>query len=143
MKKQLMKSAAVLSLLAVLTLAPVYAQYQTEVIVTIPFSFTVGEKTLPAGQYRIKPASNAGLRSRLLIQSRDGKSSVIASTDVLQKKTIESKAKLMFNRYGDQYFLSQVHMPETEYARTLPKGKIEVKLAASGEGHKIVALIAR
>ena len=70
----------------------------------IPFAFEVGGKMLEAGRYTIKPNSFGS--AVLQIRSTDGKQGVMVSSYVAQGKADKSRpAKLVFNKYGDQYFL--------------------------------------
>src|ERR1041384_2878098 len=68
----------------------------------IPFAFSVGNKVLPAGEYRV--SSEAQI---IRIQSKDGKRNVAA----LPIRTVGTKAadrvKLTFTRNGNDYQLSQ------------------------------------
>ncbi len=73
----------------------------------IPFDFMVGDKTFPAGTYTFaQPTITPGV---LRIQSLDGHESVMVITnDVRESLTPPDETKLVFNRYGDLYFLAQV-----------------------------------
>jgi hypothetical protein len=143
MKTKAYTSLMILSLFIASVTAPVYAQFSSTLIVDIPFSFAIGDKTMPAGQYTFKPVGNPGLRSKLLIRSKDGHTAAIISTDLVQAKAIQNEARLAFTKYGDQHFLAQVWMPQTEYGRQLSKSEIEVKLITSGVQKETVALVVR
>ena len=69
----------------------------------IPFDFTVGDKQLHSGEYHVKQM-NQGLT--LIIESKDARSSAMVLTTPTQARKISDVGKLVFNRYGDQYFLS-------------------------------------
>jgi hypothetical protein len=143
MKKQIYISLITLGLLTALAATPVYAQFQTPIKLSVPFAFTVGDKTMPAGEYTLKPANDAGLYSRLLIRSKDGKTVAIILTGVIQASAVQEEAKVTFNRYGDQYFLSQVWMPGTDYARQLRKSDVELRAASSGAQKETVSITAK
>src|SRR2546423_9237455 len=55
MKKQALKNFTMFSLLLMLTAVSVAAQSERSKITNIPFSFIVGGKTLPAGEYTVEP----------------------------------------------------------------------------------------
>ena len=63
MKKQLLKGFTMLTLIAVIALASVVAtatanpQASSRVVANIPFEFSVGYKTMPAGEYTYGPYS--------------------------------------------------------------------------------------
>ena len=142
MKKRIHISLMALGLFVALAVVPVHAQFQDSISVSIPFAFMVGEKTLPAGDYTLKPANNTGMYSRLLIRSKDGETALIISTGVVQSSAAQKEAKLTFNHYGDQYFLSQVWTPGTEYGRQLSRSDIEASIAKSGAQKGTVSITA-
>ena len=73
----------------------------------IPFAFSVGNKVLPAGEYRVSSEKEI-----IRIQSKDGKSNIAA----LPIRTVGSaqadQVKLTFKRYGSDYQLSQVWLAD-------------------------------
>lgn len=75
----------------------------------VPFSFKVGNKVLPAGEYKIT-ADNQVVR----VQKTDGKANAVTLTQRTHgASNVESDPKLTFRRYGDQYYLSQVWLPDS------------------------------
>ena len=78
-------------------------------LATIPFDFHVGSKTLPAGKYTITVINPASDRKVLQIRSSDGRSVAITQTTGVIG-TASEKTKLVFHRYGDQYFFAQAQM---------------------------------
>jgi hypothetical protein len=70
----------------------------------IPFDFIVADKTLPSGKYTVTAATSSGV----LIRSRDGKSSAIRLSNVVPDQSKKRMAKMVFHRYGQQYFLAEV-----------------------------------
>ena len=105
MKNQVIRSSAILGLFFMLAIATVNAQTPSRVEVNIPFDFSAGKATLKAGTYSIKRTSG----NLLAIRSVDGKTTALVNAP-LTIGSRESKAgeRLVFNQYGDQYFLSQV-----------------------------------
>ena len=86
----------------------------------VPFSFKVGNKVLPAGEYKIT-AENEIIR----VQKTDGKENVVTLTQRTRGTNHNlSGAKLTFRHYGDQYYLSQVWLPDT-LGRELKKPRRE------------------
>ena len=73
----------------------------------IPFAFTVGEKTLPAGVYTLSVINPSSDRRALQIRSRDGRFSAITQTSMSRGKYAD-EATLVFRRYGDRYFFAQI-----------------------------------
>ena len=141
MKKQAFRILAVLSLLLTMSAAIVHAQSKRSTI-NIPFSFTVGHKTLPAGEYTVEP-NRRDSNSYWLIQSVKGNDSVLFTTGSAWTRETQENTKLVFNNYDGQYFLSQIwtagdnsgrelHMPRVE--RQLAKRRIQrEKVIVAGE----------
>jgi hypothetical protein len=86
-------------------LSPVALLAQPQINATIPFDFTVGSKSFPAGDYSVKQVNEYVL----LIQSITDGTGVMTMT-IPSEKTQKSDGTpvLVFNRYGDSYFLSKV-----------------------------------
>src|SRR5712664_2800596 len=78
MKKQALKTFTMWSLLLMLTAVSVAAQSVRSKI-TIPFSFIVGEKTLPAGEYTVEP-NRRDSDKYWLVQNRDSRTSCLFTT---------------------------------------------------------------
>ncbi len=45
----------------------------------------------------------------------------------------QSDAKLVFNCYGDRYFLSQIWFGSSDSGRILAKGRLEKEIAGTGK----------
>ncbi len=136
MNRQILRASATVVLLAGLALVSAVssASAQTSSKIAsadVPFSFIVGEKTLPAGKYVVTAMTSSG--DALLINSRDAQSSAIRLSNGLERGRGATTAKLVFHRYGQRYFLAEVWGGESN-GRQLMKGKqeraIERELAA-------------
>lgn len=71
---------------------------------TIPFKFTVNGRTLPAGTYTISNEANSP--RMLTIADREEGVAIMAIT--IPDAGYSADNKLVFHRYGNQYFLSGV-----------------------------------
>ena len=114
-----------LTMMAALALAfVVSAQAQTALnfkTFAVPFSFKVGNKVLPAGEYKIT-ADNQVIR----VQQMNGKENAVSLVQRTRGANHNlSDAKLTFRRYGDQYYLSTVWLPDS-LGRELKKPRREV-----------------
>src|SRR5467141_1239168 len=141
MKKQsfLMAGVLVLSSMA----ATEIARAQETMVVDIPFAFTAGNATLPAGEYRVqKMDRNSAV---LLIHCWDARASALVITNAAQAKELQTESKLVFKRYGNSYFLSQVWTAGSIRGRQLsisPREK-EMPQLARNETKGEVTLVAR
>lgn len=105
MKNQILRSTAILGLFFMLAIASVNAQTSGRVEVNIPFDFSAGTAKLKAGSYQIKKVSN----NALAVRSIDGKTTAIVNSPLtIDSRNYKGGERLVFNKYGDQYFLSQV-----------------------------------
>jgi hypothetical protein len=132
---------AALMALAVMVSARV-AQAQESMVVNIPFDFTAGNSTLPAGEYTVK--MSGAQHTLILIDRKDATASVFVSSNAASSAEPQSESKLIFNRYGDRYFLSQVWNAEYSTGRQLLKSAREKEMAqvAKNETQGQVTLVA-
>jgi hypothetical protein len=100
----------------------------------VPFSFKVGNKVLPAGEYKIT-AENQIIR----VQKINGKENAVSLTQRTRGTNHNlSDSKLTFRRYGDQYYLSQVWLPDS-LGRELKKPQREATDVAAN--YSIVEIV--
>ena len=109
----------------------------------IPFAFNAGSKTLPAGKYTVTVVNPSSDRNVLQVRSSDGHFSVLLqTTDMIGKSN--PQAKLMFRRYGDQYFLSQAWMAAERTGLAVLKSsaerQLQNELAKAGKKSELVAV---
>jgi len=106
---------------SVLSLVAATAQAQLPgmaIRATIPFDFIVRGRTLPAGSYEIRRVTDESLD--LLIRNVDDKhDKAMFGTEPVYMNRIPGKNVLVFNRYGDAYFLSEVETASDQTAREL------------------------
>ncbi len=110
MKKHLYIPLALIILCGALTAG---ARAQTaggqRVLAKIPFAFTVGKTKLPAGKYAITVLNPTSDRKILQIRRTDGRASVMIMTTGVHGNASDD-AKLVFERYDDEYFFAQAQM---------------------------------
>ena len=105
MKKHLVTTMAIAIFVTTIAIASAQAQSAPMVSVTIPFDFEVAGKTLKAGDYQVRME---GSQSTLKIENRDTLRTTFVTISPLEHRDIQDQSKLVFNRYGNQYFLAQV-----------------------------------
>ena len=98
-----------LTLLFAMSFWPARAQAQIigNLEADVPFQFHVRNTTLPAGRYMIHELEGSDL-TVMQISSADGKLSALFDVESAQAKTTPEKSELIFNKYGDSYFLSEL-----------------------------------
>ena len=131
MKKELLKGLTMLALIVTLALvtAVVSANAQAnagKVVANVPFEFSVGYKTMPAGEYSVQAIASA---NGLLIQSADGNNSALRLSEATERIKDKSHARLVFHRYGERYFLAEVWNGVDNTGRMLIKSQEERAVA--------------
>jgi hypothetical protein len=97
----------------------------------IPFPFHVGDTVLPAGSYTA--GTNMGSGALIVLRSADGKSSVMTISNGAHSPDGRTQPRLIFNRYGDEYFLFQVWTGPGGEGRQLMQSKREAEMAAAAK----------
>ena len=140
MKKQ---SYTVLVIAALLATVFTSAQAQSDRLITasVPFNFVIKDRALPAGEY-VFALVQLGGSDAVKIQSADGHITAFVPTRSAKAKASQAAAKLVFNRYADQYFLSQVCGLEDSTTQQLTKPRAEDRLAKTEAEKKNVSIAA-
>ena len=73
--------------------------------VTVPFNFTAGGMSLPAGQYEVVHVMNPGW---IMLKTSDGNAMALVHVTISDMTNESTANKLVFNRYHGKYYLSQV-----------------------------------
>jgi len=98
-------------------------------LVNIPFAFVAGNVTLPAGEYRVQKLD--GNSAVVLIRCSDANASAMVLSNAAQAKETQNQSKLVFKRYDNRYFLSQVWKAGSIRGRELLKSQAEKEIARS------------
>jgi hypothetical protein len=120
-----MKRITAIALLAIANFAMAGMSFAQSygVKANVPFDFTVANKLLPAGTYTLHRASTGLIEIRnhdkpiavLTIGNQDGNRS-------------PNGGKLVFHKYGDQYFLSEILSDWATMNVSVPRSKTETKV---------------
>ena len=145
MKKQLYMLVTIIALITVAGLSSARAQTTVLLKANVPFEFSVGSKTMPAGQYTVSCIGSVSSLRTLVLRSSDGHESILVRTISVSGK-IQDNAKLVFDRYGDRYFFAQAWLPSESTGMQAPKSRTEKRiareLAANKQAKETVAVIA-
>jgi hypothetical protein len=106
---------------------------QGDVTADIPFPFVVATQTLPAGHYIVSPLNT----DNLSIHDASNHN-IFVPAHSAQRPMNDNRCKLVFHRYGDTYFLSEVWVAGNAMGKALFRSRAERDLAASGK-EKMVA----
>jgi hypothetical protein len=138
LSQTLMLSVVLVTLCASAALAQTNSQ--PRVIAKIPFAFKAGKTSLPAGKYTISIVNPSSDRKALQIRSVDGRASAIILTNTVNGILTEN-AKLVFERYDDQYFFMQAQLPGDATSLAAIHSKSERKQMIANGAKKTVIVI--
>ena len=130
MKSRIMVGA---TLLALILFAPLTLQAQMPqhlFHVDIPFPFVAAGTHLPAGHYHV---SHPGDPNLVIIQKDDNQARAVLYVKVSETDRKSTSTKLVFNKYADRYFLSQVWTEGDREVHMALRCKAEQNLAAKVE----------
>ena len=129
-----------IALVITLTMQPIKAQAQIigSLEADIPFQFHVGGAKLPAGKYIIHVLDNSDL-TLMEISSADGSTSALFQVRDAQAKSTPGKNELIFDKYGNRYFLEQLFDESNRFGSAVVKSGYEQRVAeAAAEGQEHV-----
>lgn len=105
----MIKAFAMLTLVVTIALATAVvsanAQSAIRVNANVPFEFSVGGLTLPAGDYSIQAMTGS---AALLVKNTDEGSSAVRLAKPIDPRKGKTQPRLVFHRYGQNYFLAEV-----------------------------------
>jgi hypothetical protein len=106
---------------------------------SIPFSFTVGDQSFPAGDYTISSVPPGHVT---LLQSTDGEYATFVGTNPRYKLAPSAQTKLIFQHYGSIYFLSQIWTLGDSAGRELVLPNRAKESARNGSISDVTAVVA-
>jgi len=135
---QQLLSVLVLSVFALTIFAgKAHAQIVGDLDVDIPFQFHAGNARLPAGKYRIHVLDGSDL-TVMEITSADGSTSALFEVQDAEANATPAKSELIFNKYGNRYFLAKLFDEGNPSGSQVPKSAYEKKVsqqAAEAQAH--------
>jgi hypothetical protein len=125
MKKPITSLIAAVSIGVALLATTLAAPSTVKIRAEIPFDFMVGKRRMPKGEYLIESVGDAGTLT--IRHTKRGKA--VTFNTIKHKPTDGPKSKLVFNRYGEQYFLATIWDGSSETILKLNKSKTEKRIA--------------
>jgi hypothetical protein len=133
MKSQI-RSIAILITAVLLGIAAVSAQSTTAshtfLRANIPFAFVAGGVPLLAGEYRLYHPGNPYV---VVIEKKDSTARAMTYVRPLAVSGRENSTKLVFNKYGHQYFLAEVWTEQDQELHQCFKGRAEQDLIVKAQ----------
>jgi hypothetical protein len=100
----------------------------TKVVAQVPFEFMVANKIVPAGECVVQAANDDG--RILVIRNTEAKVALMSTSSQAEGKQDASDYALVFQHYGDRYFLSGIKLQGSNITYLLPESKVEAELRA-------------
>ncbi len=135
-RSQINRIAAV-SAVAVAFFAGALAHAGETLVSKVPFEFTIGDKTFPAGEYQFQVEQLSP--DTVIVRSTDRTNAAIAPSHRMGDSVTGGSPLVTFNVYGEQRFLSMIQT-KSGIAVTIARGSKERALANAG-GASSVALV--
>lgn len=131
MRVKIAQVIALIALAMTISLTSAHAQSARSMTFSLPFDSVAGKSLLPRGEYTLRIVD--GITSKaIFVSSADGRHKfATAQTQLMSvgnNRQTSGRAKLVFNRYGSQYFLSQVWAGDGN-VRQLFQSKAEREIA--------------
>jgi hypothetical protein len=109
--------------------------------VTVPFKFIAAGATLPAGEYEIQ---SFGTEEKLLsIHNRNTSAGILVFSNSCESLNASSATKVVFHRYGDRYFLSELWVSGQMSGHQIAPASREKEVAMDFPRDEVVLLLAR
>ena len=118
-----------IALVFTLTFSPskAHAQIIGEIEANIPFQFHAGIVKLPPGKYVIHVLDNSNL-SLMEMASADGSTSALFEVREAEANSAPAKTELIFNKYGNRYFLAKLFDEGNASGGTVDESRYEKRV---------------
>ncbi len=138
---KLLSMAIIITLWATAAVVPASAKTHSTLVLNIPFQFTVGDRLLLPGTYHFEQLLDSAPGLNIIaISSADGGTYQAAVTTTTQAAAIPRISRLVFKRYGNSFFLSQVWTKGKLVGLLLYPSRGEVRLAEQQAANEEVSV---
>ena len=104
-----------------------------QIVVNIPYEFTVAGKTLPAGTYRLNRLSTIDPGALLLSNVKNGSNAIFRSTTQAENNSTD-KVFIGFEQVGKQYFLNKIATNEHVFTISVSRSQLLEAAAKPASG---------
>jgi hypothetical protein len=136
MTRKLTTIAASLMLLSAIGFAQTRFTLSQTQVVTVPFSFAAGNRTLPSGTYNVQIDS----QNNVVILRGENQPSLMLLANPEELQTPSDKSQLIFKRYGSYYVLKNIRMEASAAGESLVQGTLEKEIAHNQKAAETVAV---
>jgi hypothetical protein len=99
-----------------------------KIVAQVPFEFSVGSKIVPSGEWIVQTATMDG--RVLVIHNSAASMGLFSPASLVEAKKTAGNYTLVFNRYGNRYFLTGVKIAGTRTSYKLLESKGEAEMRA-------------
>src|SRR5262245_21512914 len=114
---------------------------KTEFKANVPFDFIVNGSTFPAGEYSFQSVDLLGKVLSIRGASSETQGMIVSSDK--RSREPSQQTKLVFHRYGNQYFLAEVWLRGNPMGRTVPECPLEKEVATTSRMREVALSTAR
>ena len=112
-------------------------QAQARARATVPFAFSLDQKSMPAGAYEISSLSD----TVLVVRNLDTSEARLVAESIHLQTSGNAHAKLVFRKYGDQYFLAEIWDGRSDTGIAFPESKREKELQTASNASQPEAVV--
>ena len=110
-----------------------------EMTVSVPFGFIAGDRSLPPGDYSVQVNPERGS----VVLHQEGQSPLLLLTNQRESTNTPPRGKLVFKRYGANFFLSEVWNQDNATGQALTPSAAEKEMAHKKQPEQILVVQAR
>lgn len=117
----LRKTMTVFAGVCLLAASTMLSQNHGALRVKVPFQFNLKDAQLPSGEYAIERGPTGGV----VLTSKNGAIRKVVMATPIESPTTRRDTRVIFRRYGDDYFLSQIWVRSEHWGFEIPVSKAE------------------
>jgi hypothetical protein len=134
MKMQSIKLFVAAAAIAIFTVSSAYAQQVLKF--DVPFQFQIGKAKLDAGKYEMRQLDSSKF---LLRNAETGKTGIVVSLAQAGTNESSESEKIVFNRYGNVYFMRQLFVKTGTAGREIGESSAEKNIRKNSESDEKLA----
>jgi hypothetical protein len=137
MKNLIAKTSLRIAMGVVVLLSVTTASAETVGRFQVPFQFLMGDKVLPAGDYKVK-IDTANMKIQLSSWEGSGSVNLTANTP---HRAVTNTGKLVFHKYGRVLALREMWRSGANYGHELTTSKAEREIAERAGAHSTFEIV--
>jgi hypothetical protein len=136
MTRKLTSITATVFLLTVMGAAQTRFTLSNTQLVTVPFSFSARDRTMPSGTYTVQ----LDTENNVVVLRGEQKEALMVLAISQELRQPAAHSELVFHRYGSRYILRDVHVQGSAQGETLVLGKLDKEIARNQKPAETLAV---